>query len=146
MAANSKPWQNRPSLISCWEHSLYGEDLSGLFVETVLMEMDGSPTPNVYVCVPRACRLTRICFNYFWGETVSVGNPDFYFQKSNNCGLSTSDTVISIPQGVGNFVSNCYCTDINVMLDECDVWKSFISFAQATTFPIFRVLLHFELR
>lgn len=146
MAANSKPWQNRPSLIACWEHTLHAEDTSGLFVESMITQMDSSLTGNSYVCVPRACRLTRICFRYVYSAAQGVTPFDYYFQKSIDCGANFSDTIIQIPLGSGGFSSNCYCADINVSMDECNVWKSFVNLASPTSFPFFRIIHHYELR
>lgn len=142
------PWQNRPSLIACWEHAQYGQDITGLPVLGISLTMDGGATPQIPVCIPRACRLTRVCAHYYYSDTSIENDFTLDISRSQTCladGPTLSQTLI--PLGVGGFAPNCFCTDVNIVFDECDLWFAAITIPGASvTFPLFRVIFHFELR
>src|SRR4030095_262646 len=141
------PWQNRPSLIACWEHSCSGQEVSGSAVTSVNMFKDTLSLSSIWACIPRACRLTRVCVHWFYSTNPSGTVFTSQVFTSNECELNAVGHTFTFGPGTGGFVANCFCTDLNIMFEECDVWYHTITFAAGgVTFPIFRTFLHFELR
>lgn len=145
-----EPWQNRPSLIACWEHALSAFDLSGNPITSISTSMEGLGTTSVNVCISRACRLTRMCFVYAYNDTGGGGGTfDYTVSRSPDCGVSFPTSVtVAVPVGNGGFAQNCLCVDVSLLFDECDTYRSLFDFTPVgnLTFPIFRVMHHFELR
>lgn len=142
-------WHTRPSLLSTWEHTVSGFDISGspildlnpLITQDNLVIWGGLP-----LCIPRACRLTKVCgfFAYQVGEFDSF---DMEILKDPPCVTpSTSWDSFTVSGMSGGLVLNCFCLPVNVVFDACDVWApSFIN-AGDWTIPVFRFNFHFELR
>lgn len=148
MTNEAQPWQNRPSVIACWEHAAVGYDLTGAPVVGLPLSMDNVLLPQLWTCVPRACRLTRVCIHYVYSNDAGVAHDyTLNFTSSNECESNPTKASLLFPAGQPAFVPNCFCGDLNVLLDECDVWKSDILLnVDGTVFPLFRVVYHFELR
>lgn len=140
-----EPWQNRPSLIACWEHSSSNFDTGGGEVLVLPQVMDNILLTQVPACIPRACRLTRVCIHYYY--QVTSGAPfELEIISSNECTANPVSTTLEFPVGNPDFSPNCFCGDINVIFNECDTWYSQINLGSGTIFPLFRVIYHFELR
>lgn len=144
MPGQAEPWQNRPSLIACWNESAYGQNVSGLAVTTLQLAKDGADTANIPVCIPRACRLTRVCLTYQM-SSFGAGSIILNVQKSKNCGVAYVGTSLVVPDAVGGLVTNCYCARLDILFDQCDVWFANLTLPSAIL-PFFRVMFHFELR
>lgn len=144
----ASPWQNRPSLISCWEHSGSFEDLTGVAFDFLGVSMHSISTLTIPVCVPRACRLTRACIIQAHQDDV-VGTFDLIVEKSTDCGANfLFSQTVEVPFSNSGFITNCFCADFNIPFDQCDVWRCYLGFTDVGGFTdiIGRVNLHFELR
>lgn len=157
--AVAAPWQNRPSILSTWEHSVSGFDLSGdgIIDFSPLIVMDNLQTDPRQgtnpVCVPRACRMTRVCVNFLFDgfETTNAPIVVLAINRSQDCGddgyplagFVAFDLLNRFPIDL-----NCACEDLNVLFDECDQWfPIFFTLGGADPiFPRFRIIFHFELR
>lgn len=149
----ASPWQNRPSLVACWEHSATFVDTQGIPIETMFASMDGLNIGQINVCIPRACRMTRFCLIYAYDSMTIPGTQfDLVFQRSQACGADGSfllTEIVSIPAKTPGFITNCFCSDLQEMIfDECDVWRCYFDATAALgiVIPLMRILFHFELR
>ena len=147
MSGRTAPWQNRPSLIACWEHIATGNGF-GTTVASLDLQIDGLITNVVPVCIPRACRLTRYCIIFYYSHFIADPQEiTLGIEKSVNCGTSwtSEDTdVFEVPNG--GLVANCNCGKLNVLFNRCDLWRPTLAFPVSIVNPIARVNLHFELR
>ena len=151
MTGRGSPWQNRPSLIACWEHEATAVDTSGLAIAAQFFAMDGLSVGQIPVCIPRACRLTRCCLIYAYDAFgLPAVNFNLIFEKSIDCGTTfpVSES-LSVPQGTPGFQTNCFCSDLDELsFDECDVWRAYFdaTSADGIFIPLMRLVVHFELR
>jgi hypothetical protein len=108
--------------------------------------MEGIVLAQLATCVPRACRLTRVCMHYKYSEKLGVDDMFLKFDTSADCeNDGYTEHLLPVPTGVGAFISNCFCAELNVLFDECALWQA--SFLMGgVTFPLARVNFHFELR
>ncbi len=144
MTGIMRPWQNRPSLISYHEHTIYAQDLTGAPINELNFQTDNILLIQVPQCIPRACRLVRICLLYAY---LSSSGEDFEFRifRSSDCGSTYNPTIYVIQSGTDGLVNNCLCIDAFNEFDKCDVWYAQM-ILPGTTFPIFRGVLGFDLR
>jgi hypothetical protein len=139
-----EPWQNRPSLIACWNEATHGQNVSGSPITTLQLAMDGNDTANIPVCIPRACRLTRVCITSAV-SSFGAGSVTLNMFRSKNCGGAYTGFTLAVPDLVGGLVVNCYCARFDILFDQCDIWFANLTLP-SMVIPIFRVLFHFELR
>lgn len=150
MTGKQSPWQNRPSLISTWEHTVSGfditgdpvQDLSPLITQDNLLIWGGLP-----LCIPRACRMTKIC-GFF---AYSIADQDYFTMDilgDPPCGYPSTVLDSFTVTGLSDtFLMNCICIDINAFFDRCDVWAPKFQVSDGDWyFPVFRFNFHFELR
>lgn len=147
------PWQNRPSLISCWEHHAAGFDISGDGISDIgaFWTGDNLTLRDMPFCIPRACRLTRVCLIVAVFDTdIGVPAPfNFTIEKNAECDndswVTRHDEALEL-QHTG-FQFNCYCFDTSINFKECDLWRpDFIALGDPWYFPAYRGIFHFELR
>lgn len=155
MAHRTAPWQNRPSMISCWEHSLSGFDITGDAIQNLnpLTTKDNlivhySVFGGIPICIPRACRMTRWCFEFMFFDALGDDFIPVDIEKSDDCGGSWSlEDSFTVEIDLTPITLNCACGDVSVMFEECDLWvPSFPFLDNGFTFPFFRMNFHFELR
>ena len=150
MTGKTSPWQNRPSLISCWEHTASLIDFSGVPNTNIgapnLWTGDNVNLDLIPFCIPRACRMTRICTIFAFVD----GDPDtmpMTILKSVICtepSFSVEHVENINAQATGEL--NCTCFDVSIPFDECDIWKPGFNVHLAVTTSIVRATFHFELR
>lgn len=158
--AVAAPWQNRPSILSTWEHSVSGFDESGFFI----IDLGGLLVQNNLLvdpflgnplCIPRACRMTRACINLryeFFEEPTEDTFVLFDLWRSQECEDFGYENVFSTAIDVlakDFFLLNCACFDVGgILFNECDQWyPSLITSANiGISFPSLRITFHFELR
>lgn len=147
--SRSRPWQNRPSVVACWNQLVWAFDISGSPVTALNTSSNPIVTTSALpVCIPRACRLTRLCFTYFYQSMAVPGPFPYEIHRSANCGDTYSD-IITAFLPIGNPLdTNCYCVDVSQTYDECDVWFSLFNFLPVISIiqPRIQVVHHFELR
>lgn len=154
MTSKQSPWQNRPSVISYWEHSFSGFDLSFLEILNLnnLMTKDNLVVHGgLGVCVPRACRITRVCVSFASVE-ARTDPIDMWIESSTDCGVTfiqSSDSHPVATAGIDPLVPICTCFKPKTLLNECEVWRP--SFAIPPVglgfdVPIFRIVVGLELR
>ncbi len=151
----SYPFQNRQSLISCWNHEMAAEDDTGDEVTDLgaLLSADGVFLRDLPFCIPRSSRLKEICL-LFDSVDAAAGYPQAITMQvlrnrvcDNVTWLTRKTEIIAI--GGSGFQCHCFDDDDRNVYEKCDLWRidfDLLPDGEGFFFPQLRIVTTFELR